>query len=83
MFLGPKQSNLAFERSTLALQTGGNVKKFFVGFATAVVLVSVVPAQATSIVPEPSTATQLGVGLAVLAGLALIARKYVSRPEAE
>lgn len=60
------------------------MKKFSVTFATAVVLVSVVSAQAApAVVPEPSSSAQLVVGLLVVAGLALVARKYASRPEAE
>jgi glycerol uptake facilitator-like aquaporin len=63
---------------------GETVKKFSVTFATAVVLVSVVSAQAApAVVPEPSSSAQLVVGLLVVAGLALVARKYASRPEAE
>lgn len=84
MFPGPKRSRFAFERYTFAVHTGGLVKKYFVGFATAVALISVVPAQAiNNVVPEPSSSAQLIVGLIALAGLALVARKYVSRPEAE
>jgi MYXO-CTERM domain-containing protein len=51
--------------------------------AAAVVLVSVAPAYATASVPEPSSFVQLAAGLFVLGGLALVARKRVSRNEAE
>jgi len=83
MLPGPKRSRFTFERYTFVVHTGGHVKKYFVAFATAVVLISVVPAQATVTVPEPSSSAQLVVGLLAVAGLALVARKYVSRPEAE
>ena len=52
-------------------------------FAVAVALISALPAHAVAPVPEPSSSAQLIVGLLVVAGLALVARKYVSRPEAE
>jgi hypothetical protein len=58
------------------------VKKLAV-VAGVVALVSVAPAYAISLVPEPSGFVQLAAGLFVLGGLALVARKRVSSDEAE
>jgi MYXO-CTERM domain-containing protein len=63
------------------------VRKFGLAMATIVALVSVAPAYALGPnivpIPEPSSSAQLVLGLVVLAGLALVARKRLSRNEAE
>jgi MYXO-CTERM domain-containing protein len=62
------------------------VRKLGLAMATVVALVSVAPAYAVgpaAVVPEPSSSAQLVLGLVVLAGLALVARKRLSRNEAE
>ena len=51
--------------------------------AAVVALVTVVPAHALSVVPEPSSFVQLAAGLVVLGGLALVARKRVFRQDAD
>jgi hypothetical protein len=51
--------------------------------AAVVALVTVVPAHAVSVVPEPSSFVQLAAGLFVLGGLAFVARKRAFRNEAE
>jgi MYXO-CTERM domain-containing protein len=51
--------------------------------AAVVALVTVVPAHAVSPVPEPSSFVQLAAGLFVLGGLAFVARRRMSRNEAE
>jgi len=60
------------------------MRKLLLATATVVALMSVVPAQAgTAVVPEPSSFVQLAAGLFVLGGLALVARKRMSRNEAK
>jgi len=63
------------------------VRKLGLAMATVVALVSVAPAYAGGLyivpIPEPSSSAQLVLGLVVLAGLALVARKRLSRNEAE
>jgi predicted transporter len=60
------------------------MKKVLFATATVVALMSVAPLQAIpAVVPEPSSFVQLAAGLFVLGGLALVARKRMSRNEAE
>jgi hypothetical protein len=60
------------------------MKKILFATAAVVALMSVVPLQASGVpVPEPSSFVQLAAGLFVLGGLAFVARKRMSRNEAE